>query len=285
MRELLNIGGIGFEMDYPNSFRSIDYLNPYLSKCKNNVQITIVEREEIKEIIYPYLGEDLFFKYYGNGKELQIFLKGARGIPSGMLICSEKMQKISFELYEQMQIGCRNIDRLTVLLPMRQILNCFDAFIFHSSRIELEGSAVLFTGNSGVGKTTQALLWKQYENVPHLCNDRTILRREEDKWNTYGYIEDGSEPIANPKKLPLGAIVILKQGNQNSIRRINGKLAIRELMGQVFVDRWDSLMMDVILNRIISLISQVPIFLMECVPDRTAVETLKTVLKQENIIK
>ena len=72
----------------------------------------------------------------------------------------------------------RTADKVLQLLPMRQLLAHYQAFLLHSSRIAVCGKAVLFTAPSQTGKTTQARLWSFFEHAEMVGNDRTILRKK-----------------------------------------------------------------------------------------------------------
>lgn len=81
------------------------------------------------------------------------------------------------------------------MLPMRAILLRFHTLFLHAAQVSLKGTGILFTAPSGTGKTTQAKLWKKYRNGQIVCSDRTLARKINGVWKTYGYPLDGSEPV------------------------------------------------------------------------------------------
>lgn len=284
MQIKLNIAGIGFCVKHTDDLIIRGGLKKYISEIEEEIQISIVSKLKTAVPQFEYKGEDMFCRYYGENDTLQIEFKGAHNSPSAVLFCENGMRSIRCEVYEQMQGSLKALDGLLSLLPMRQILYRFDAFIFHSSRIEVDGKAVLFTGPSGIGKTTQALLWKRYESACHLSNDRTILRKEKGAWKTYGYFEDGSEPIASNKCIIPGAIVVLGQAMEDRIFRLRGKDAFKALIEQVFFDRWDCEMFACITNMLLDLIENIPVYYLGCTQNRSAVECLKNELSKEGVI-
>ena len=55
-------------------------------------------------------------------------------------------------------------------------LAAFDGLLLHASLIDYGGSGILFVGNSGVGKTTQAELWQQHLGAEILNGDKALVR-------------------------------------------------------------------------------------------------------------
>ena len=282
MQVKLNIGGIGIGVNCVEHYEISEILTGFMDDdLPKDVEIDIVFESQEKKSQLPMIGEDLFCRYHGQGKEMEIELKGSNQMASGMIFCDKEMKRLKVELYQQMQSGKKVLDRLLALLPIRRILSVHQAFLMHSSRIEVNGKAILFSGPSGIGKTTQALLWAKYEKAPYLCNDRCILRYQDQQWNTYGYFQDGSAPIADNRCLPLGAIVFLKQGTENIVKKTEGKEALKRIMGQAFMDSWDASMITDILGGAMSLIQDIPIYTLQCLPEYSAVECLKEKLEKE----
>ena len=69
----------------------------------------------------------------------------------------------------------------------RQLLN-FNGLMLHSSALELDGVAYLFSGPCGVGKSTHTRLWQSTfgEKVKVFNDDKPALRRLDDGWYAYG---------------------------------------------------------------------------------------------------
>ena len=99
----------------------------------------------------------------------------------------------------------RVIDFVTALL-------IHDGFVLHASVIEKNGKAYIFTGPSGIGKSTQADLWQKYNGARVLNGDRVLIRKSSDgKWKAYGFPFCGSSNCCEDFKLEIGAVFSLKQ--------------------------------------------------------------------------
>ena len=109
----------------------------------------------------------------------------------------------------------------------------FDGMMLHASAAVLEGKTYLFSGNSGVGKSTHSRLWQQvFENVDVINDDKPALRLLEGRWYAYGTPWCGKEGIQQNKKAPVAGICFLRQGCENRIRRLEPGEAIPLIFGQ-----------------------------------------------------
>ena len=170
------------------------------------------------------------------------------------------------------------------MLPIRQILLSRNVLFLHASQVLYENKGILFTAPSGTGKTTQAKLWRQYRNAQIICNDRTLLRKMDQRWLTYGYPYDGSEPVRSDQTYPLACIVLLQQGSENKILRLNPAKAISRLMRQAIIDGWDPESQRKAMELIAGVFENVPVYVLSCTVSEQAVAVLEGVLQKEGII-
>ena len=146
----------------------------------------------------------------------------------------------------------------------------FDALLTHSSFIDSQGKGIIFTGDSGVGKTTQAELWNRYKGAEIVNGDKTFIREVNGKFLAYGLPWKGSSEYCLNKSAELAGVVVLRQAKENRIRRI--EKAAELFMPHVFFPHWDKLRMNDALNTFDRLLKNVPVWLLECRPDEEAVE-------------
>ena len=81
--------------------------------------------------------------------------------------------------------------------------------IFHSSFIEKDGKAVLFTGPCSIGKSTQAQLWNISRGTPIINGDKTYLYIDNGTVYASGLPFSGSSGICKNQLMPLDFIVKL----------------------------------------------------------------------------
>ena len=150
-----------------------------------------------------------------------------------------------------------------------------NTFMLHSSYINYNGDAILFSGPSGIGKSTQADLWKDFVGAEIINGDRTAISKNLGSWHAYGLPFAGSSKIYKNKTLPIKAVVILKQGKENCIRKAKLMEAFKTLYSETTVNSWNKKDVETIIELVENFIKEVPIYVLSCLPNQEAVDLLK----------
>ena len=103
------------------------------------------------------------------------------------------------------------------------------AMLVHSSALICGGKAYLFSADSGVGKSTHTRLWLDaFGDEVHIMNDdKPVLRIYDDRILACGTPFDGGSGIALNETYPLGAIIFIERGEENSVRVPSDKEVIQ----------------------------------------------------------
>lgn len=172
--------------------------------------------------------------------------------------------------------------RLFDALGLDYIMSHNHRVILHSSFISWQGGGILFTAPSGTGKSTQADLWKRHEEGVTIINgDRSILGFKEGRAWVYGLPFCGTSGIAENMDCPLRAVVVLRQGRENQIRRLGQREAFSLLLSECTVNTWDTEGTENIMDLLIRIVRTVPVYYFACLPDFSAVEMLKAALADD----
>lgn len=158
----------------------------------------------------------------------------------------------------------------------------YGGLMLHSSAVELDGKAYLFSGHSGVGKSTHTCLWKQcFGEAAQIFNDdKPALRLVDGRWYAYGTPWCGKDGINQNKKVPLAGICFLTQGTENSIRRLSDAEAVQKLISQTI--RWlkGEERLDRMLALVDSIVREIPVYELVNKPEPQAAylsyETMRT---------
>ena len=148
----------------------------------------------------------------------------------------------------------------------------YQGFYLHASAVELDGRAYLFSGNSGIGKSTHTRLWQQsFGDAAQVFNDdKPALRRMDGTWYAYGTPWCGKDGINQNKKVPLAGICFLKQGQSNRIRQLSHEEAITRIIPQT-IRRFNKMHnLDLLLQHIDKLVQEIPVFELENKPELEA---------------
>lgn len=148
-------------------------------------------------------------------------------------------------------------------------------FVFHSSCIRVGDRAVLFTAPSGTGKSTQADLWNRLRGAEILNGDRTAVRVTREGVFACGIPFKGSSQFCENRTLPLAAVVYLAQAPQTAIHRLKGLEAFRRVWEGVSVNTWDKRDMENVMDTVMNVVQQVPVWYLPCTPDESAVAALE----------
>lgn len=164
----------------------------------------------------------------------------------------------------------------------------FESMLIHKERLCLHAACVdtplggiLFSGPSGIGKSTQAELWCRYGNSGQINGDRPILSKSHAGWLAWGSPYAGSSRCHINVDCPVFAVVMLQQAKECSLRRLELTEAFRGVWSGLTVYNWDRGFVEKASDLTLELIRSVPVFRFCCTPEREAFEYLEHELRKE----
>ena len=165
----------------------------------------------------------------------------------------------------------------------------YNGMMLHASAIALDGKAYLFSGPSGMGKSTHTRLWQQiFGDAAVVFNDdKPALRKIDGIWYAYGTPWCGKDGINQNMKVPLGGICFLKRGDENVIRPLGSDEAMRKVISQTVRKFWKTERLELMLNLIEQLVHDIPFFELESRPVTDAAklsfETMHKAAQERNL--
>lgn len=151
-------------------------------------------------------------------------------------------------------------------------------FVFHTSFVQWQDRAILFTAPSGTGKSTQAELWRSLRGAEIINGDRAVVRVDGGRVLAEGLPFAGSSQICKNRSLPLAAIVYLSQAPVTTICRLRGAQAFARVWEGISVNVWDRQDVAAVSDTAEQLVRHVPVYHLACTPDETAVAALEQLL-------
>ena len=155
-------------------------------------------------------------------------------------------------------------------IGMETLLLQHNSLLLHASLIKYGGKALAFSGPSGVGKSTQAEIWRTCLGADILNGDRAILRKDADRWTAYGSPYAGTSGIYRNDSATLTAIVVLQQANENCLTPLTPSEAFRHLYPELSVHHWQATFVEKATDLCLQLLTDTPVYLLKCRPEESA---------------
>lgn len=147
--------------------------------------------------------------------------------------------------------------------------------LLHSSLVETPLGGILFSGISGIGKSTQAELWHRCEGSRIINGDRPILYQGKNGWLACGSPYAGSSKYFVNQTVPIFAILLLEQGTACRLCPVTGAEAFQKLYAGTVVNTWNREYVSRTCDLLTDLVARIPVFNFCCTPDEKAVTFLK----------
>ncbi len=263
-------------VNFPND--SADWRLFETVETQPDIIVTCQVTENLPEISGKFCGEQGEFSVFSDGEK--VFRKRQIGISEGALAgynckddsdCKVYFTHKSFSVLTDERYFWSSIPLAQLLLPKKAVL-------MHASYIDVDGSAVLFTAPCGTGKSTQAELWRVHRNAKVLNGDKAGVFFKNGSAFAGGLPFCGTSKICHNKDLPLKAIVLLSQSEENRVRELTGFEALQAVINNIYLDLLAPSEKQMCIDFVIELLEKVNVFSLECTPDERAVEELEKVL-------
>ena len=154
--------------------------------------------------------------------------------------------------------------------------------VLHSSFVEKENSAILFTGPCSIGKSTQANLWKKYADAIIVNGDKTLIFEKDGEFFASGMPFSGSSKDCLNKIVPLKSIICLQQSKCNTIKQITHDKAFLKVYKNCYPVPYSRECTNKLIDFIQKMSQSVVVYEYACLADKSAVRFLA---KELNLIK
>jgi hypothetical protein len=138
--------------------------------------------------------------------------------------------------------------------------------MIHSSCIAYKDQAILFSADSGTGKSTHTGLWKELyqDDVRFINDDKPILRIVNDKVYAFGTPWSGKTDLNSNLALPLKGIVILERGINNEINEVTLNEVIKTVFANIIVPNENKDIASLALSTYNDILNKVPLYRLKC---------------------
>lgn len=276
-----SVGGFYFQLSVDSSLLDrMENLSPFLYEVPSpSVSVLFHLREEL--IRTPLSEYRLLYRSSQGAAfpEIDIFetdkgylflLRPLPSCPVAAILCADRS-------FKEASISFTGVDDVFALNNATMLLYAFSAGTFgglevHASVVMCEGKGYLFLGKSGTGKSTHSRLWLRIIPGTALLNDdNPVLRLMPDgSARVFGSPWSGKTPCYKAQDVPVCAIVRIRQASGNSIVRMSLVESYASLMASVSAFRPFGHLADGWHTSIEQIVSSVPCYLLDCLPDHDA---------------
>lgn len=267
-----------------NELKVIERMKPFLGTCRGEeIRITyrsadILPSHIESEKLYQGIEFDIYQDH--EKKEYRIF-KTFDGREYAVLQY-DMQQKEGTLLYDRQEHDLINHGAACLrFAAFEQMMLSADRILLHAACVQTDLGGILFSGVSGIGKSTQAELWMKHRGATMINGDRPVLFGEEDQWFAAGSPYAGSSHCYVNAVTPIKGIVFLQKAQTNSVRRLTPGESFLHIYRNVVANTWNQYYMDKMVDLIKKMAEVIPCYSFACTPDEEAVNYLEQYLSRE----
>ncbi len=147
-----------------------------------------------------------------------------------------------------------------------------NGIMLHSSCVEKDGYAYLFSARSGTGKSTHTHLWLEtLPNTRIINDDKPALICENGIWYACGTPFSGKTDENLNVKVPVRAIVFLHRSEENNVKKMPPIQAVTSFIEQT-INPSDRTLAEKMLEHTDNILRNIPVFSLGCNLDPKAAE-------------
>ena len=239
-----------------------------------NEELVVCENEQGYIILFPSMNQILEAHMTRDGRFAQIYVKGL------------DKEKTKEELFNA-------IRHFFLFFAQRQ-----GFFAIHSASILYQDQVWLFSGHSGMGKSTHTNLWKEQFGTKIINGDLNLIGWNSGKQDSsgqnvnkpdskghpivYGMPWCGTSGIASTKSYPLGGIVLLGRSDNDHFELLQNDQKIVRVMQRMISPVWTEDMLEANLECAAKLAKEVPIYYLLCTKEPSAAYVMKARIDKED---
>ena len=158
-------------------------------------------------------------------------------------------------------------------------------FAVHSASILYRSKAWLFSGHSGMGKSTHTALWHELFQTPYLNGDLNLIGSENGQLFVYGIPWCGTSGIFTTKQYPLGGIVLLgRHPERDLIEELSAPDKILRVMQRMISPAWTAELLNQNLSFASEIAAKVPVFHLSCTMRPSAAQAARDEIDRQEAL-
>lgn len=208
----------------------------------------------------------------GTGWRIYI-CSGTKGVLASIQ-ADEKWQNI---LLVKKEGESRGLFKSLFEIMFRTVLILHGGVVLHASAVLINNQGLLFSAESGGGKSTHTALWQEHFNGriingdrPAICSNGEIRVCGTPFCGTSGQYTNGYAPLK--------AVFFLRKSLENKLYGISIDQSLTHLMTRSYMPYFSSCLIDRCLDILSVIASRIPVYILECRADISAVKKVMACL-------
>ena len=145
----------------------------------------------------------------------------------------------------------------------------------HSASLLYRNKAWLFSGHSGMGKSTHTNLWKELYEITLLNGDLNLLDFQNDQPVVHGIPWCGTSDICTVETVPLGGIILLNQAPFDKIEELSEDRKQLLVSQRLISPAWTAHLFERNMEIVENIVSKIIICKLHCTKEPSAAEVMK----------
>ena len=157
-------------------------------------------------------------------------------------------------------------------------------YALHSASILYRGQAWLFSGHSGMGKSTHTALWHEYVDTPYLNGDLNLIGKSEEGegYCIYGIPWCGTSGLCTTETIDLGGIVLLGRDVEDHVEELSPFEQVLRVTQRMISPAWTEQMATGNLEFVEQMTEKTWITQLFCTKAPSAVEVIRKWIDEKN---
>ena len=145
----------------------------------------------------------------------------------------------------------------------------------HSASLLYKDKAWLFSGHSGMGKSTHTNLWKEIYDISLINGDLNLLAFENGQPVVHGIPWCGTSGICTTKTVPLGGIILLNQAPTDRIEELSEDKKQLLISQRLISPTWTLELFERNMEIVENIISEILVCKLHCTKEPSAAQVMK----------
>lgn len=242
---------------YEDNFSNYDF------KITSKVNNTIKDEEGIIQI------QNQFYKHLENETGIHLITyKNKEGFIAQKITYSKDYRNCSIELIDHPNkiLTFEEREYMATCQAFITMASHYNCVMIHASAISYNGQGILFSADSGTGKSTHTQLWQQEygDKVIFINDDKPMVKKESGVFYVYGSPWSGKTDLNNNLKVPLKALVMLNRGLENKIEKVALNDVIKEVFANISLIKDDLKVTKEVMDCYGAIFEAIPLYRLYC---------------------